>query len=123
MRSVLVVEDDRDIRETMGLVLESEGYKVFTAAHGREALRLLRGGLRPHVILLDLMMPVMNGWELREQMLGDPALADIPTIVITGDSRAPQQTAALKAAACIVKPFEISDMLAVVAETAPQASA
>nr|WP_276598717.1 response regulator [Nannocystis sp. SCPEA4] len=119
----MVVEDDRDIRETMGLVLEGEGYEVVTAPNGKEALQLLQTGLRPCIVLLDLMMPVMSGWELREQMLRDPAMADIPTIVITGDTRASQRTAQLQATACIAKPFEISDLLAVVAEAAPRANA
>lgn len=121
MSPVLVVEDDKDIRETMGLVLEGEGYEVVMAPNGKEALQLLQTGLRPCIILLDLMMPVMSGWEMREQMLRDPAMADIPTIVITGDTRASQRTAQLQATACIAKPFEISDLLAVVAEAAPRA--
>ncbi|MBZ5715064.1 response regulator [Nannocystis pusilla] len=123
MSPVLVVEDDKDIRETMGLVLEGEGYEVVTAPNGKEALQLLQTGLRPCIVLLDLMMPVMSGWELREQMLRDPAMADIPTIVITGDTRASQRMAQLQATACIAKPFEISDLLAVVAEAAPRANA
>ncbi|WAS96843.1 response regulator [Nannocystis punicea] len=123
MSPVLVVEDDRDIRETMGLVLEGEGYEVVTAPNGREALQLLQSGLRPCLVLLDLMMPVMSGWELREQMLRDPSMAAIPTIVITGDTRASQRTAQLRAAACFAKPFEISDLLAAVAEAAPRAEA
>ena len=123
MSPVLVVEDDRDIRETMGLVLEGEGYEVVTAPNGKEALSLLQAGLRPSLVLLDLMMPVMSGWELREQMLRDPAMAAIPTIVITGDTRATQRTAQLQAAACIAKPFEISELLAAVAEAAPRAEA
>lgn len=123
MSPVLVVEDDKDIRETMGLVLEGEGYEVVTAPNGREALRLLQTGLRPSIILLDLMMPVMSGWELRERMLRDPTMADIPTIVITGDTRASQRTAQLQAKACITKPFEINDLLAMIAEAARQPEA
>jgi CheY-like chemotaxis protein len=117
--SVLVVEDDRDVRDALGLVLEDEGYEVVMAANGKEALGLLGTGLRPNVVLLDLMMPIMSGWEMREQMLRDPGIADIPTIVITGDTRAAQRTADLRVVACIAKPFEVDDLLDKVAELAP----
>ena len=80
---ILIVDDDEDIRLALAEALEDEGYQVRTAANGKEALALLRSSPPPCLILLDLMMPVMNGWEFREQQLGDPALAEIPVYVIS----------------------------------------
>lgn len=88
-RTILVVEDDADIQETFRLVLEDEGFAVATAANGREALSLLETGLDPCVVLVDLMMPVMNGWELIERMRGSVAFATLPVVVVTaaGDAQ------------------------------------
>jgi CheY-like chemotaxis protein len=80
---VMVVDDDLDIRETLSALLEDEGYDVAAFPCGREALAALQDGLRPRVILLDLMMPVMDGAEFRRAQLADPALAEIPVILIT----------------------------------------
>src|SRR3954470_12387725 len=86
-KRVLVVDDDPDIRESVRLVLEDEGYEVEEAADGAAALALLRAATtRPDVILLDLMMPVMNGWQFRAAQLADDDLADIPVIVLSADS-------------------------------------
>jgi CheY-like chemotaxis protein len=79
----MVVDDDDDIRETLAGLLEDEGYAVRACATGQEALEALRSGLAPRVILLDLMMPVMDGAEFRRAQLADPALASIPVILIT----------------------------------------
>lgn len=81
--TILVVDDDADIRDTLGEVLRNAGMVVVTAADGMEALQILRGGLSPCMVLLDLMMPVMDGYEFLEVQRGDPALARIPTAVIT----------------------------------------
>lgn len=115
MSRVLLVEDDRDIRELTGLFLQGEGHQVLVAANGEEALALLRSGARPDVMVLDLMMPVMNGWTLREHMIRDPATASIPTIVITGDTQAARRSTNLHAVAVLTKPFEPDALLAVVA--------
>jgi CheY-like chemotaxis protein len=80
---VLLVEDDAAIASSLGEALREEGLEVATAQNGREALHLLRGGLRPSVILLDLMMPVMDGWDFRHEQLRDAALREIPVVVIT----------------------------------------
>src|SRR5690349_16993945 len=85
-RRVLVVDDDADIRETVSLILEDEGYEVQSAQDGAAALGVLRAGPLPDVILLDLMMPVMNGWQFREQQTRDPRLAAIPVVVLSADS-------------------------------------
>lgn len=81
-KQVLIVDDDRDIRETLGDLLSGEGYCPVIAANGEEALRIL-GRERPGLIILDLMMPVMNGWELLAALARDAALARIPKIVVT----------------------------------------
>ena len=80
---VLVVEDDRDTREMIERFLELEGFGVGSAANGAAALAALERGRRPRVILLDLMMPVMNGWEFREAQRRQPDLASIPVVVVT----------------------------------------
>jgi CheY-like chemotaxis protein len=81
---VLLVEDDEDLRETLCEVLEDRGYRPTRASNGEEALKLLRAnGAKPSVILLDLMMPVMNGWQFLGERENDPALRRIPVIVLT----------------------------------------
>src|ERR1700733_13792148 len=80
---VLVVDDDHDIRGTLSQVLEDEGYSTAAASDGREALRLLRAGLRPCIIFLDLSMPGMDGWDFRADQMADPDLRTIPVVVIT----------------------------------------
>jgi CheY-like chemotaxis protein len=112
---ILVVEDDADIRSALGDILADEGYAVSSAADGREALGLLRAGLSPQVILLDLMMPVMAGPDFRAAQLADPALSDIPVILITAEGRLREISQALRAAASFSKPFELSRLLRAIA--------
>jgi CheY-like chemotaxis protein len=81
--AALLVEDDAAILGSLGEALREEGLEVATARHGQEALEALRAGLRPSVIVLDLMMPVMDGWDFRHEQLRDPALRDIPVVVVT----------------------------------------
>src|SRR5262249_51852966 len=82
-REVLVVEDDSDLRESLCHALRDGGYSVLSANNGQQALETLDAGARPAVILLDLMMPVLNGWELRDALRDDPRLADIPQLAIS----------------------------------------
>jgi CheY-like chemotaxis protein len=114
-RSILVVEDDPDIRYALCEILRDEGYEVRWAVHGRDALMQLRGGARPELILLDVMMPVMSGFDFRAAQLEDPELASIPVVVMTADVRHDDATAALKAAAGFGKPFDLDALLAAVA--------
>jgi CheY-like chemotaxis protein len=79
----MVVDDDDDIRETLRSLLVEEGYAVTAHQNGRAALGALRAGERPAAILLDLMMPIMDGWDFRREQLADPALAGIPVILVT----------------------------------------
>src|SRR3954470_23175677 len=81
--TVLVVDDDQDIREALCDLLADAGYRAASVANGKEALIYLKSGELPCVILLDLMMPVMDGWEFRRQQQGDPRLSKIPVVVIT----------------------------------------
>jgi CheY-like chemotaxis protein len=86
--SVMIVEDDRDTREMLGRFLELEGFDVRTAENGQKALEVLRSDGPTCVILLDLMMPVMNGWQFREAQASDPRFSQIPVIVVTAAGRA-----------------------------------
>lgn len=81
--SVLLVEDDDFIRQEISEALQDEGYRVNTAAHGKEALALLAEGNRPSVVLLDLMMPVMNGWEFLKAFKKDDAFNGIPVVILS----------------------------------------
>ncbi len=87
-RSVLVVDDDPTVRAAVALALELEGYAVHEAVDGMDALLALRCGLRPDVIVLDLEMPVMAGWEFRQAQLRDAELARIPVLVISSSAHA-----------------------------------
>jgi CheY-like chemotaxis protein len=121
---VLVVEDDEDIRVDLAAILRVKGFTVEEAANGKEALAQLHEGASPCVIVLDLMMPVMNGWELRQAMRQDRALAAIPVIVVSGKGRiAPEEEEVLAPAAVLVKPFELSELLALVARFCPNGPA
>ena len=122
MSMILVVEDDDDVREALADVLREAGYDVARAVDGAEAIRALRSGLRPSAILLDLMMPVMDGFQFRDEQRSDPALAPIPVIVVSADRALDQEAAALGAAARIAKPAEVEDLLATVARVAHEPS-
>jgi CheY-like chemotaxis protein len=102
---VLVVDDDYAVLDAMKEILEDEGYDVSVAANGLEAFKELAQPPQPCVILLDLMMPVMNGWEFREKQLEDEGLAAIPTIIVTAHNKPEVNAAELKAAASIRKPI------------------
>ena len=81
--TILIVDDDSDVRRALTELLEDEGYAVAGAANGRAALEMIRGGIRPSIILLDLMMPGMNGWDFRSAQLRDPELSGVPVVVVT----------------------------------------
>ena len=107
-REVLVVEDDTDLRESLSQALRDHGFTVTQAGNGQQALDLLHSGIRPGVILLDLMMPVLSGWQLRDALRQDPALARIPQLVISAFvDEAEQVILALPPDDCIRKPFHL----------------
>lgn len=111
---VLVVEDDLWVRDMLREVLENEGYEVTPAANGREALALLRGPARAQVILLDLSMPVMDGWQFRDEQCSDPALSHIPVVVVSADGDLEEGVRGLAAAEVLAKPFTRERLLAAV---------
>jgi CheY-like chemotaxis protein len=106
---VLIVEDDEDLREMMAQLLTLEGFDAATASNGREALDYLNNAEKPNVILLDLMMPVMDGWEFRRQQQADPALAPVPVIVLTALDYA--RGAKVDAAAFLKKPLDFDRLI------------
>jgi CheY-like chemotaxis protein len=108
--TVFIVEDDLDTREMLEHFLETEGYAVETASNGKIALERLTGGARPAVILLDLMMPVMDGWQFRRAQVRDSSLAGIPVIVVSaaGGERAKQ----IDADDYLSKPVNLDELLA-----------
>lgn len=118
---ILVVEDDFDIRDTLAQILEAEGYDVAGAANGAEALDVLARQTPPALILLDLMMPVMNGWQFRAEQLKDPELASIPVVIISADSGVGQKAQAIGAADSLKKPVPLETLLSVVSRYAPLA--
>ena len=80
---LLLAEDDEATRKSLAEALTNDGYEVVTAANGWEALQSLRNGPRPSAILLDIMMPVMDGWDFRHMQLHDTSLRDIPVLIVS----------------------------------------
>jgi CheY-like chemotaxis protein len=110
--TVLLIDDDADLREAMASVLEENGCQVVVAGNGQQALERLRlGKLRPTLILLDLMMPVMDGWKFRDVQRGDPQLADIPIVVVSAYSNVRAEAQHIGAAAWLKKPVELATLL------------
>jgi CheY-like chemotaxis protein len=96
-KTVIVVDDEEDVRENLRDLLEASGFRVETAANGADALQRLRAVEHPCVILLDLLMPVMDGWQFLAEMSRDPLLAPIPVCICTSaPDRAPAGYALLK---------------------------
>jgi CheY-like chemotaxis protein len=115
-KSILLVEDDPDVRDAVAAVLESAGYRVVAAEHGEEALNHLRTRASGFcLILLDLFMPEMNGWAFRTEQLRDPALADIPVLVLSADSHAAQRAITPGVVGAMTKPIEFDRLLEVIA--------
>ncbi len=112
MARVLIVDDDLDIREAVSEFLSYEGHEVFTASDGEQALVRCRQ-LHPDLVLLDLMMPGMNGWDFRRAQLREPSIASIPVVVVSALGR----VADLAVAGFLPKPFNLDDLTAVVRAT------
>jgi CheY-like chemotaxis protein len=107
--TVLIVEDDPDTREMLTSFLQLEGFQTESASNGREALDRLAGGIEAQVIVLDLMMPVMDGWQFRRRQVEDARLARIPTIVVSAAGR--DRMAQISADAYLAKPIDMDELL------------
>jgi CheY-like chemotaxis protein len=109
---ILVVEDDDEIRTSLALVLESQGFEVHTAENGRHAIDVLRQiEEKPRLILLDLMMPVMDGWSFRAAQLADPALAEIPVVILSAAADVHREAEALHVDGFLAKPLNVPKLL------------
>ena len=109
---VLLVEDDNDIRQTMSEVLEEEGYNVAKARNGREALlQLETNARRPAAILLDLMMPIMDGYEFRLRQQKQPKWASIPVVIVSADRNGRERAREMAVAGYFEKPLNIDELL------------
>ena len=109
---VLIVEDDADLREMMAQLLTLEGFQAATVANGREALQYLEHTDTPEVILLDLMMPVMDGWEFRRRQRADPEMSQVPVIVLSALDQG--RAGGLDPAAFLKKPLDFDRLLQLV---------
>jgi len=108
---ILAIDDDADFREGLTDVLDEFGYRVRTAANGREALEALRTEPAPDVILLDLRMPEMDGRTFRREQARDEKLSGIPLVVVSGSLEVDEEAASLGASAVLPKPFGVDELL------------
>jgi CheY-like chemotaxis protein len=111
---VLIVDDDSAIREALVELLCEEGYCAVGACNGVEALGELRRSPLPQLILLDLMMPVMDGWQFMAEQQADPHLSRVPVLVVTADNSAIERPQALRAQGIVRKPFNLDQLLAAI---------
>jgi CheY-like chemotaxis protein len=109
--SILIVDDDADLRDTLLMLLKQSGFDVRTAANGRAALEQVNAE-RPSLILLDLMMPEMNGWQFIEHVRQDPRLGSIPIVIMTAHK--PDGLPALPSEDVLHKPFNLGQLLATI---------
>jgi CheY-like chemotaxis protein len=115
---VLVVEDDADVREALLMLLEQEGIGALGAANGLDAIDCIEEGFRPHLILLDLMMPVMDGERFLRLRLNDTRLREIPVVVVSALQRMRGDPAELNVDAIIPKPVDPARVIATVRQYA-----
>jgi|SRR6186713_21796 len=114
-KPILIVDDDKEVRVALAELLEGEGYEVAGAHNGHEALKLMRGGLHPAVILLDLMMPEMDGWDFRSEQQRDPAFAHVPVVIVSASGFSQQSIhTQFRPAAFVPKPLEHKRLLDVI---------
>jgi len=110
---VLVVEDDFDVLNAIANILEDAGYQVLRAANGAEALDQLEARKRCDLILLDLLMPVMHGWDFRRKQMQTPGIADIPVVLMSAGAHMAAVSGDLQAAGYLTKPVDMTDLLGV----------
>jgi two-component system response regulator MprA len=111
---ILLVEDDCDVREALTELLECEGYEIHAAVDGWEALQYLQAGGRPGLILLDLMMPRMDGVEFRAVQRRNPAFAAVPVVLLSADAHMREKAVSLDAAGAVGKPIDLGELLGVI---------
>lgn len=114
LKTILVVEDDSSIQSLMALVLEEQGYRVETAANGRQGLDVFEQ-CSPDLILLDMNMPVMNGWEFARELRATHD-SQVPIVVVTASAEAKKAAEDIGAVGCISKPFELEALLRAVSQ-------
>lgn len=114
-KRILVVEDDASIRELLVELLESEGYLVVSAVNGLEALKFLQSGPLPDLILIDLMMPVMDGYSFRTEQLKNGSWSKIPTVVMSAEANAKEKMKNFNITAFLSKPVELDTIIKTVA--------
>ncbi len=112
-KTILIVEDDPEISYTLKLFLEGEGYRVLTANNGLKALEVLTQGLTPHLILLDMKMPIMNGWQFAIEFVNKFDHMS-PIIVFTAAADAAKRAQEVNAIGWIAKPFDLDELLALI---------
>lgn len=109
--AILLVEDDDSLGSILADVLQDQGYHVLLASNGKEALNYLSTEPPPRLILLNLVMPAMNGWKLREHLKHVPELASIPVIVLSGVRHLDKKAASLGATDCFAKPYNLKRLV------------
>jgi CheY-like chemotaxis protein len=110
-KRILVVEDDSSIRELLVELLQSEGYDVSSAVNGLEGLKFLQTQSNPDLILIDLMMPVMDGYSFRSEQLKNPDWAKIPVVVMSAEANAKEKMRSYDISAFLSKPVELDTIL------------
>jgi CheY-like chemotaxis protein len=121
VRRILVVDDNADVADALCHLLEVEGFAATWAASGAEALDLLRRNPAGFgLIILDVMMPGMSGWQFLDHQLAAPELADVPVVVVTADREALRTSAAGRAAAALLKPVDVDVLLDVIRRHLPE---
>jgi CheY-like chemotaxis protein len=115
-KRILVVEDDTSIRELLVELLESEGYSVASAVNGLEGLKYLQTKGAPDLILIDLMMPVMDGYSFRSEQLKNDKWSKIPTVVMSAEANAKEKMKNFQITAFLSKPVELDIILKTVAQ-------
>lgn len=113
-KTILVVEDEDDIRTLVGEALEMEGYAVIPAVNGQEAIDALQTTALPNLILLDLMMPVKDGYTFRREQMADPRWRDIPVVIMTADTNAIQKLADAGGAPGLRKPVDLDELIVLI---------
>ena len=112
--TILIVEDDFDVRESLSEALRDEGYAIECAVDGEQALEYLRNGGRPGLILLDLMMPRMSGSEFRMVQKVDPQLQHLPVVLLSADGAMEEKAKALETDGALRKPIDLEQLLKVI---------